>query len=120
VQVGHIKRIGVSALLALGVVAGSLGAFMAPSADAAQFTSSKVLYLTYFAQSSGVGMALRQACESSAVAHGVSYTQAHVTHYAKAAIHWTIPPKLVWYNRLDCIGYTYLGHTALSPAALMR
>jgi hypothetical protein len=107
-QSSRIKRIGVSALLALGVVAGSLGAFTAPSADAGlNFpTTSKLLYTQYFPDGSAQGQALRQACENSAATYGVLYAKAQLTPRTKALVHWfPFPPKLVWYTRLDCIGY---------------
>jgi hypothetical protein len=97
-HVSSLKKIALSGMLGLSLVAGGLALQPAPETSAAY---SKVLYTVYFDDGSGQGQTLRAQCEASAAQYGAISATAQVTHDARQV-------NGVWQNRLDCVG-TFAG-----------
>lgn len=93
-KVFNIKRIALSGMLALGLVAGGMAAMPTEQTSAA---TTKLLYTIYFNDGSGQGQQLRANCVNSAASYGAISATAQVTGHARQV-------NGVWQNKLDCIG----------------
>jgi hypothetical protein len=95
-KVSSIKKVALSGMLALGLMAGASLALPAEQTSAAG-TYTKLLYTVYFDAGSGQGQTLRAQCANSAGQYGALSATAQVTHNARQV-------NGVWQNRLDCMG----------------